>query len=102
MERLLSLRAYRKRRRSDLPLAIFNGKVLENELKRERKKVNNRDFFKLVDIGEGNIVPDDFDREETRLGLAFRNLIAGAIAGAVSRTFTAPFDRLKTVMQVRK
>lgn len=44
-------------------------------------------------------MPDDFSSEETRLGLAYRNLIAGAIAGAVSRTFTAPFDRLKTVMQ---
>lgn len=32
--------------------------------------------------------------------MIYTNLIAGAFAGAVSRTCTAPFDRLKTVMQV--
>lgn len=37
--------------------------------------------------------------EESRKNMWYKNLIAGAVAGAVSRTFTAPFDRLKTVMQ---
>jgi solute carrier family 25 phosphate transporter 23/24/25/41 len=56
-------------------------------------------YSTLVDIGEGNIVPDDFSTEETRSELWIRNLIAGAVAGGISRTTTAPFDRLKTVMQ---
>lgn len=38
-------------------------------------------------------------KPDTRLDMVYRNLIAGGIAGAVSRTCTAPFDRLKTVMQ---
>ena len=29
-------------------------------------------------------------------------LLAGAIAGAVSRTATAPFDRLKVYLQIQK
>ena len=57
--------------------------------------------MKLVDLGEGNTVPEEIPVKESRASGAWsRNLIAGAIAGGVSRTFTAPFDRLKTVMQV--
>lgn len=33
-------------------------------------------------------------------GKWWHNLVAGGFAGAVSRTATAPFDRLKVVMQV--
>ena len=57
--------------------------------------------LKLIDVGEGNTVPEDIPAKESRTkGSWYRNLVAGAIAGAISRTFTAPFDRLKTVMQV--
>jgi hypothetical protein len=41
-------------------------------------------------------------RRETQFGSLAINLISGATAGAFSRTSTAPFDRLKTVMQVGK
>lgn len=54
----------------------------------------------MLDLGEGSVVPDEFLNIETRSSLWYRNLVAGAVAGAVSRTCTAPFDRLKIVMQV--
>ncbi len=54
-----------------------------------------------LDIGEDIGVPDEFTPAERAAGLAMRHLFAGAVAGAVSRTCTAPLDRLKTFMQVR-
>lgn len=59
-------------------------------------------YSTVLDLGEGSVVTEEFLKIETRSGLLYRNLIAGAVAGAVSRTCTAPFDRLKTVMQVTK
>lgn len=40
---------------------------------------------------------------ETELisGMWWKHLVAGAFAGAVSRSFTAPLDRLKVFLQVR-
>lgn len=57
-------------------------------------------YSTVLDLGEGSVVPDEFLNIETRSSLWYRNLVAGAVAGAVSRTCTAPFDRLKIVMQV--
>ncbi|XP_034093554.1 calcium-binding mitochondrial carrier protein SCaMC-3b isoform X2 [Gymnodraco acuticeps] len=56
----------------------------------------------MYDIGEHLTVPDEFSEKERRSGLVWRQLVAGAMAGAVSRTGTAPLDRLKVYLQVLK
>lgn len=57
-------------------------------------------MFQMFDIGEDLTVPDEFSEQERRSGLVWRQLVAGAMAGAVSRTGTAPLDRLKVFLQV--
>ncbi|CAG5918655.1 calcium-binding mitochondrial carrier protein SCaMC-2-A [Menidia menidia] len=54
----------------------------------------------IFDVGENLMVPDEFTVEERQTGMWWRHLVAGGGAGAVSRTFTAPLDRLKVMMQV--
>ncbi|XP_044766770.1 calcium-binding mitochondrial carrier protein SCaMC-2-B isoform X3 [Coccinella septempunctata] len=54
-----------------------------------------------LDIGEDMNVPDDFTQSEMQTGMWWRHLAAGGIAGAVSRTCTAPLDRLKVFLQVQ-
>lgn len=48
-----------------------------------------------IDIGESVVIPDD-----KKPGVV-TTLLAGGIAGAISRTFTAPLDRLKVVLQAQ-
>ncbi|KAG7490936.1 calcium-binding mitochondrial carrier SCaMC-2-A-like [Solea senegalensis] len=54
----------------------------------------------IFDVGDDLLVPDDFTVEEKQTGMWWRHLVAGGGAGAVSRTCTAPLDRLKVMMQV--
>ncbi|KAK4872999.1 hypothetical protein RN001_015028 [Aquatica leii] len=54
-----------------------------------------------LDIGEDMNVPDDFTQTEMQTGMWWRHLAAGGVAGAVSRTCTAPLDRLKVFLQVQ-
>ncbi|KAK9882386.1 hypothetical protein WA026_020909 [Henosepilachna vigintioctopunctata] len=54
-----------------------------------------------LDIGEDMNIPDDFTQREMQTGMWWRHLAAGGIAGAVSRTCTAPLDRLKVFLQVQ-
>ena len=56
--------------------------------------------MQIIDVGEDALVPDDFTESELKTGMWWRHLVAGAAAGAVSRTCTAPLDRLKVMLQV--
>ncbi|XP_064138543.1 mitochondrial adenyl nucleotide antiporter SLC25A24 isoform X2 [Loxodonta africana] len=53
-----------------------------------------------IDIGDSLTIPDEFTEDEKISGQWWRQLLAGGVAGAVSRTSTAPLDRLKVMMQV--
>lgn len=53
-----------------------------------------------MDIGENLLVPDDFTEDEKASGRWWKLLVSGGAAGAVSRTCTAPLDRIKVLMQV--
>nr|VDD34369.1 unnamed protein product [Brassica oleracea] len=52
----------------------------------------------LIDIGEVAVIPDGISQHVK----GSRLLLAGGLAGAVSRTATAPLDRLKVVLQVQR
>lgn len=54
----------------------------------------------MLDMGEQLTVPDEFSEEEKKSGHVWRQLMAGAMAGSLSRTGTAPLDRLKVFLQV--
>ena len=47
-----------------------------------------------IDIGESVTVPEEKKKGTSNMV----TLIAGGVAGAVSRTLTAPLDRLKVMM----
>ncbi|XP_003975679.2 calcium-binding mitochondrial carrier protein SCaMC-1-like [Takifugu rubripes] len=54
----------------------------------------------VLDIGDSLAIPDEFTEEEKSSDRWWKHLVAGAAAGAVSRTGTAPLDRMKVFMQV--
>ncbi|XP_011828828.1 PREDICTED: calcium-binding mitochondrial carrier protein SCaMC-1-like, partial [Mandrillus leucophaeus] len=54
----------------------------------------------LIDIGESIAIPDEFTEQEKQSGDWWKRLVSAGIASAVARTFTAPLDRLKVMMQV--
>lgn len=45
-------------------------------------------------------IPADFTPKEKQSGLWWRSLVAGGVAGAISRTCTAPLDRVRIFLQV--
>ena len=59
-------------------------------------------FLQIIDlVGEDIGVPDDYSDQDMVTGMWWRHLVAGGVAGAVSRTCTAPLDRLKIFLQVK-
>uniref|UniRef100_A0AAX7UPB7 EF-hand domain-containing protein n=1 Tax=Astatotilapia calliptera TaxID=8154 RepID=A0AAX7UPB7_ASTCA len=75
---------------------------LFNPLHNMEEIVHHWKHSHMFDIGEHLTVPDEFSERERQSGLVWRQLVAGAMAGAVSRTGTAPLDRLKVFLQVAR
>jgi len=68
--------------------------------------INTRRIYELskpthaIDIGEDFLVPNDSDGEDDNDGVTQLNtFISGGICGAISRTATAPADRVKVLFQ---
>lgn len=55
----------------------------------------------MIDIGEEGSAQDDFLPDKIKEGIWWRHLVAGGVAGCMSRTCTAPLDRLKVFLQVK-
>jgi len=53
----------------------------------------------FIDHGEDVVVPTDLS-DRLMAGIWWRHLVAGGVAGAISRTCTAPLDRMKVMLQV--
>ena len=54
----------------------------------------------MIDIGDNLTCPPEFTNKEKKTGQWWKHLVAGGMAGAVSRTCTAPLDRVKIMLQV--
>ncbi|CAO2599786.1 Calcium-binding mitochondrial carrier protein SCaMC-1, partial [Lemmus lemmus] len=63
---------------------------------------SNSFTYQIIDIGESISIPDEFTEQEKKSGVWWRQLVAAGIASAITRTCTAPLDRLKVMMQVRR
>lgn len=55
----------------------------------------------LDNDGTDRSIPNDYTKNEKQSGLWWRNLVAGGIAGAVSRSCTAPLERTRIFLQVK-
>lgn len=57
-------------------------------------------LLKVFDVGESRAMPIEFPEEASGFGAWKTFVLAAGLADVVSRTVTAPIDRLKTQLQV--
>lgn len=62
--------------------------------------LSNSFTYQIIDMGESISIPDEFTEQEKKSGVWWKRLVAAGIASAITRTCTAPLDRLKVLMQV--
>ncbi|KPP65400.1 calcium-binding mitochondrial carrier protein SCaMC-1-B-like [Scleropages formosus] len=78
----------------------FLHHIILNPAEDIRELVSSWKHSMVFDVGESRTMPMEFTQEETDSGAWKRYIVAGGLADAVSRTLTAPIDRLKIQLQV--
>ncbi|KAG9351135.1 hypothetical protein JZ751_025025 [Albula glossodonta] len=81
-------------------LANLGMDISKEEAEKILNSIDVDGTMTVLDIGDSIAIPDEFTEEEKTTGIWWKQLAAGAMAGAVSRTGTAPLDRMKVFMQV--
>lgn len=56
--------------------------------------------MQVFDVGEGVTLPMEFSQQDVSSTAIWKYIFAAGLADAMSRTLTAPIDRLKTQLQV--
>ncbi|KAL6489844.1 hypothetical protein MHYP_G00001890 [Metynnis hypsauchen] len=78
----------------------FLHHVIINPVENIAELVSSWKHTLVFDVGESRSMPIELTQEETDLSVWRNFILAAGAADAVSRTVTAPIDRLKTQLQV--
>ncbi|KAF3857957.1 hypothetical protein F7725_011158 [Dissostichus mawsoni] len=81
--------------------AEFLHHVILNPVDNIGELVSSWKHSMVFDVGESRAMPIEFPEEASGFGAWRTFVLAAGLADAVSRTVTAPIDRLKTQLQVR-
>ncbi|XP_041847321.1 solute carrier family 25 member 24, like [Melanotaenia boesemani] len=79
----------------------FLHHIILNPVDNIRELVSSWKHSLVFDVGESRAMPIEFPEEASGFGAWRAFVLAAGLADAVSRTVTAPIDRLKTQLQVR-
>ncbi|KAL2097819.1 hypothetical protein ACEWY4_007026 [Coilia grayii] len=79
----------------------FLHHIILNPAENIKELVSSWKHSLVFDVGESRSMPIELTQQEADVSLCGNFVLAAGLADAVSRTVTAPIDRLKTLLQVK-